>query len=209
MRSWLMALAVPLIVAHPGFCAVSLDATSATVSASGDRADLCVVLDSGGAQVAGTQNDLTWDGTCATLATPADCRVNSATGKTLSGALAPMGSDFSYRGLVLSFTDTEPLPDGQLYCCTFTVESAPGSCCPVAVVNAAASDPSGGALFVSAGQPASLCVAVAGAPTPTPTPQADPAQSSGGCQAAQASPSGLAVSLGVIAVLRALRRRRG
>ncbi len=208
MRSWLLALALPLIVAHPGFGAVSLDATSATVSASGDMADLCVVLNSGGAPVAGTQNDLVWDGTCATLATPADCRINSATGKTLTGTVSPSGADVAYRGLVLSFTDTEPLPDGQLYCCTFTVDSAPGSCCPVAVVNAAASDPSGGALFVSAGQPASLCVAAAGAPTPTPTQQADSGQSSGGCQVVPAPPAGLAMSLGIIAVLRALRRRR-
>lgn len=203
-----MAFAV-LVVANPGFGAVSLEATSATVSASGDRADLCVVLQSGGAPVGGTQNDLVWDGTCATLATAVDCRINSATGKTLTGTVSPNGADFSFRGLVLSFTDTEALPDGQLYCCMFTVDSAPGSCCPVAVVNAAASDPTGRALFVSAGQPASLCVVAAGAPTPTPTPQADPAQSSGGCQAAPASTTGLAVSLGAIAVLRALRRRRG
>ena len=203
-----MAFAV-LVVANPGFGAVSLEATSATVSASGDQADLCVVLQSGGAPVAGTQNDLVWDGTCATLTTAADCRINSATGKTLTGTVSPNGADFSYRGLVLSFTDTDPLPDGQLYCCTFAVDSAPGGCCPVAVVNAAASDPVGRLLFVSAGQPATLCVAAAGAPTPTPTPDGDPAQSSSGCQATPASPAGLAVSLGAVAVLRALRRRRG
>ena len=90
----------------------------------------------------------------------------------------------------------------------------PGSCCPIEVVNTAASDPSGTAL-VAVGNTALLCVAAdsgasATTPTSTPTPtlHGDPVQPAdgGGCQMAPVA-SGRFEVVG-IAFLLALRRYR-
>jgi hypothetical protein len=85
---WLIGLTLSFLSAERAVGVVLLQATSATVATAGVTADLCVVLNSGGAQVSGTQNDLVWDGSCATLSSAADCRVNQATGKVLDGSLA-------------------------------------------------------------------------------------------------------------------------
>jgi hypothetical protein len=134
--------------------AVSLQATSATVSQPGDHARVCVTLNSGGQQVAGTQNDLQWDGTCATLPSESSC-TGMVRGKQLSAAFPP-GPDFRMRALVLSLSDVNPIPDGILYCCDFQVEADPGKCCRLVVTNAGASDPAGNALGAS-GNVAQLC----------------------------------------------------
>lgn len=210
-QGWLVILMLSAIWTRSAAGVVALQATSATVAHVGETADLCVVLDSGGAQVAGTQNDLVWDGVCATLASAADCRANPAIGKTLHGDLDSAG-DFTYRALVLSLSDVDPIPDGQLYCCTFSVEATPGSCCSVAVVNTGVSDPRGSAVS-STGSTAQLCVANGGvtiprSPTPTPTPQIDPSTSdSSGCQIAPPSAQRLGAGLFVLVILVALRRR--
>lgn len=59
---------------------------------------------------------------------------------------------------MLSLTDIDPIPDGELYCCAFTAEAAAGSCCPVSVVAAGVADPQGNAL-VAEGNDAQVCVA--------------------------------------------------
>jgi MYXO-CTERM domain-containing protein len=200
---------------------VSLQATSATVAMAGETADLCLVLDSGGVQVAGTMNDLVWDGSCATLASAAECRANPATGKLLFGDMERF-SEFAYRGLLLSLSDVEPIPDGPLYCCAFSVEAAPGRCCAIRVVNSAASDPSGRAV-PSVGHTGQLCVAAGGAthpPTPTPTPSAprltpaaDGAEvrnsDTGGCQISSAPQAGASARpVGLVVLLGLFRFRR-
>src|SRR5262249_12832089 len=81
-REWLIGLMLVFVSTGQAVGIASLQATSATVAAPGADADLCVVLDSHGERVAGTQNDLVWDPSCATLASPGDCRVDSATGKS-------------------------------------------------------------------------------------------------------------------------------
>lgn len=208
---WLVVLMLSAIWTRPAAGVVALQATSATVAHVGEAADLCVVLDSDGEQVAGTQNDLVWDGTCATLASGADCHIDPATGKSLFGDVE-RGSEFTYRALVLSLSDVDPIPDGQLYCCTFSVEATPGSCCSVAVVNTAVSDSRGSAVS-STGSTAQLCVANGGvtmapSPTPTPAPQIDPPSSdSSGCQIAPPSAQRLGAGLFVLVFLVALRRR--
>jgi hypothetical protein len=58
----LVGLIVPFIATEPAVGVVALRATAATVATTGETADLCVLLDAGGEQVAGTQNDLVWDG---------------------------------------------------------------------------------------------------------------------------------------------------
>ena len=206
---WLVGLLVPFISTERAVGVVSLQATSATVAATGETADLCVVLNSDGAQVAGTQNDLAWDDSCATLASRNDCRVNPATGKSLSDSVASAGG--FYRALVLSLSDVEPIPDGPLYCCTFGVRAAPGSCCAVSVLNTGASDPAGRVL-VSVGNTARLCVADSrgnAPPTPTPTVNGDPPPSDGGgCQISPRSPSGHGSGPLAVAFLLALLARR-
>ena len=204
---WWVVLILPFIWIRPAAGVVALRATSATVAEVGEAADLCVVLDSGGAQVAGTQNDLVWDGACATLASAADCRANPAIAKALHGNLGLVG-DFSYRALVLSLSDVDPIPDGELYCCTFGVETAPGSCCSVGVVNTGVSDPSGREL-PSSGNTAQLCVANGGVmTTPTPTPNGDPPTSgSSGCQITPPSAGSFGAGVFVLVLLAALRRR--
>jgi hypothetical protein len=114
----------------------------------------------------------------------------------------------------LSLTDVEPIPDGQLYCCTFTVDAAPGQCCDIAVVNSGTSDPQGHALDTS-GIGGQLCVAGGGpgtpAATPTPTPPTGGSSSDDdGCQVAPAAngfrtPLLLAI---LLCVMRCVVRRR-
>jgi len=149
--------------------AVTLQATSGTVDQPGDSADVCVVLDSGGATIAGTENALAWDPSCATLPDASACRVNPDTGKQLNGRIQ---ADFTYKALVLSLFDVAPIPDGTLYCCTFRVDAAPGRCCSLQVIRAIASDPGGSPIPVQ-GSTGMLCVRGGGSvssPTPTATP---------------------------------------
>jgi hypothetical protein len=183
MRSLWWAPLVTVLASVSGAAAqVSLTAASVTVAAPGDAADVCVTLRSGGTIVAGTQNDLVWDGTCAILPSASACHGNPATGKSLSTAILPT-DDFRLRALVLSLTDVDPIPDGSLYCCTFTVDAAPGACCPLSVTNVGASDPTGHALATT-GNAADLCVAGGAdtSPTPTATPTRANAVEDDGCQ---------------------------
>jgi hypothetical protein len=170
-------MALVVLLAAPAWGA-ALHLSSANVAQPGDVATVCASLDSQGAEIAGTQNDLIWDGACATLGA---CRVEPSTGKDLSGRLQN-SEDFRYRLLVLSLTDVDPIPDGRLYCCDFEVDAAPRSCCEVRTVNAGAADPNGNALSLALGAPAQLCVGaldgtpfVTATPTFTPTPRPSPA----------------------------------
>jgi hypothetical protein len=138
--------------------AVVVGASSATVQNSGDTAQICVFLQTGGEKVAGVQNDLTWDGNCAILANNSDCQVAGTHGKQLSGTLNPQGQDFSYRALILSFSDTNEMPDGPLYCCNFIGEADPGQCCNITSMATAASNSQGGTI-PAMGNTAKLCTA--------------------------------------------------
>ena len=203
--SWCAGLAL-LGYAVPAAATVVLLATSVRVD-PGDAAEVCVSLDSGGARVAGTQNDLVWDGSCATLPDASACEANGATGKQLHGDLSHQ-QDFTYKALVLSLDNVKPIPDGELYCCRFQITDAQAACCPVRITGAAAADPSGGKLGVTAGDPVCLTGLLPTA-TPTPTPIIDTIHDSNGCQIG-ASPSGTAAvtSLLWVMFLAAARRRR-
>jgi hypothetical protein len=209
--NWLPVLSL-LIWAGPVAAGVTLQASSATVAQPGDRGDVCIALRSGGAQVAGTQNDLVWDGSCATLSDAHDCRANPDTNKELHGTLHPQGRDFTYRALVLSLSDVNPIPDGVLYCCAFRVEASPGECCSIGVVNAGAADPKGSAIAAS-GVGSHVCVAASGSggsPTPTATPVAHGSTAQDdGCHIgpAPARAPGALLALGAALWLAARRRR--
>ena len=212
-RSMLVGLILTLAVSAN---AQSLRVSSAEVGESGQEADVCVSLDSGGQRIAGTQNDLLWDGACATLEDAGACRVNPDTGKDLNGRL--LGTVTGYRGLVLSLSDVAPIPNGTLYCCRFRVEAMPHSCCAVSIANAGLSDDRGIAVAVDVGPPAQLCVGgFDGTPfatsTPTVTPVVDEddvasASSDGdGCNVTPGSHSSGLPLLLLAAVILILKRR--
>jgi hypothetical protein len=136
--------------------AVTMQLTSAQVANAGEAARLCVILGSGGQQVAGTENQFTWDGNCASLPDEGSCAVAGAHGKQLS-ATTKCG-DFCFKAIILSLGDVDPIPDGPLYCCNFQSEAEPGQCCTINMVNALASDPGGNALQVS-GRGGQICTA--------------------------------------------------
>jgi len=214
-RSAMVCAALCLAVWAPRLvrAEVTLQVGSATVANPGDSAAICVSLAAGGSLVAGTQNDLVWDGGCATLPSESACQAAKANDKSLVGKIV---GDFRYRGLILSLDNVDPIDDGDLYCCSFTADSAPGACCPIDITGAQAADPGGNALGVN-GTAGELCVASSGLDaTPTRTPKPTPTDcvqicdrsAGGGCQvAAPADAWSAAVWLGGAALLM-LRRRR-
>ncbi len=138
--------------------AVTFSIDSATVSQPDAQTTLCVSFDTQGQAVAGTQNDIVWDGDCATLL-EGSCRVTGSHNKQLHQALHRELS-FTYRLLLLSLGNVDTMPSGQLYCCDFLVHlTEPGTCCSVRLTNTGASDPAGGALTVRAAGPGELCLA--------------------------------------------------
>jgi hypothetical protein len=157
------------------------------VDQPGDDADVCVTLESGGAQVAGTQNDLVWDRSCAMLSDVSACRINPANGKQLFGDSAHQ-PDSAYRALVLSLSDVSPIPDGELYCCAFQIEAPTDACCAISIKNAGASDPLGLELGPIVRTDALVCVgrslptaSPTVPPTVTPTPRLAPADPGDSC----------------------------
>ncbi|MFN8644249.1 MAG: hypothetical protein U0802_22295 [Candidatus Binatia bacterium] len=200
-----------LLAASPAAAEVRLDMSSATVESSGENARVCVSLTSGGQEVAGTQNDLVWDGACATLQDDS-CFAAGTHGKQVDSRIQNGGDgDFRMRVLVLSLTDVDPIDDGELYCCDVTVEAEPGACCAIAVTNVGASDSKGNAVLDAAGGSAQLCVIPPGGAAPTPTPTATPrpaANDDDGCQVAPARRFAVAPWLAALALLLRRRRRR-
>lgn len=204
-RVRLVAL-IALLGAGRAAADVRLDLSSTTVAQPGDSGRVCVSLATGGADVAGTQNDLVWDGRCATLPDESACVVAGTHAKELHSRIQA-SDDFRLRALILSLSDVDPIADGLLYCCDFAVQAAPGACCPIALDHARASDSRGDLVDVIAGA-GELCVAGAGgaSPTPTATPR-PPANDDHGCQ--MASPgTGVAAPWLVALALLLLRRRR-
>lgn len=161
-RMFLRRPFAPLLVALAVLCrgavagAVGLSISSATVAQPGDSTRLCVTLTTGGQQVAGTQNDLVWDGTCMTLNDGA-CFPAGNHGKQVNTRIQN-SADFRMRVLVLSLSDVDPIDDGVLYCCNVQAEAEPGACCSIAVVNTGASDSAGTAVGGVGGNSGRVCV---------------------------------------------------
>lgn len=165
-----LALAA-LLVPASGALAVSLTMERTAIDGG---ARLCIGVDSAGQNVAGTQNDLVWNGTCATLQRES-CAAVADSNKPLHGNM-PQGEDARYRALVFALDNVDPVRDGQLYCCDFTLSGSSDGCCAVRFDRLGVSDPSGNSLPVTA-QPAELCLASGAAPVgaaagPTPAPAA-------------------------------------
>jgi hypothetical protein len=105
----------------------------------GQTTTVTATLRTGGASIAGTQNDITFDPRAIAIARKAngkpDCRANGALGKegTAFSFLPPQcapGACDTVRALVLSLSNVAAIPDGSvLYTCTVAVAAgaAPGA----------------------------------------------------------------------------------
>lgn len=174
MRRLALAVALAASVAVPAVAsAVSL--TMESSKSEGGAVQVCVGLDSGGEKVAGTQNDLIWDGKCANLK-PNSCAAIAESKKPLHGNTPP-NLQSTYRALVFALDNVDPIRDGALYCCEFAL-TAKDACCEVRFDRLGASDPVGNALSTT-GKPEKLCLATGaeasgGAPPPAPAAAAAP-----------------------------------
>ena len=115
---------------------VTMEVTSATIGA-GSTGQISVVLNAGSNDVAGTENELSWD---SGLLEVDNCVVNAAIDKNLQQT----SSEGFFKGIIINFSDLSPIADGSvLYTCDVTVNattepgeyevtcSAPGSSDPV------------------------------------------------------------------------------
>jgi MYXO-CTERM domain-containing protein len=125
--------------------------------------------------IAGTQNDLQFDAAVFSVSTD-DCTINPAIGpdtdadKDLNTSLLP-GEPPALRNLVVALDNTNPIPSGALYTCTFHVAAdATVGEHVLTNVNVRASNPGGMVVPTTAGN---CAVMVREAPTPTPTPRCD------------------------------------
>jgi hypothetical protein len=111
-------------------------------SSVGFAAQVCVLMDNSGDQVAGMQIDLAWDGTCMSGAQgagkSAQCTANASTGKNANSSFTgPSGM----RVLFFAMDNVDPIPDGELFCCNFTAPARP--CCGLQIGHLIASDATG------------------------------------------------------------------
>ena len=120
--------------------------------APGQDVALVATLHAAGTQVAGTQNDLTFDPGKVSLATGGkpSCRVNAAIGKGATAfSLRPNGCQgvacTSVRALVLAVDNTDPISDGAaLYTCTLHISpSAPPGQYRISIGGVVLSNPAG------------------------------------------------------------------
>ena len=112
-------------------------------------ADVCVAMAGSNGQVVGLQLDLTWDSACMTVAraggAAAQCASNPSTGKSVQTALL---SEALMRALLFSLSDTSPVSDGELFCCSFTVASSRAdSCCSINISSLILAGPTGGRIY--------------------------------------------------------------
>ncbi len=120
---------------------VTLRVVSANVKQAGETARVCVALESGGTAIAGTQNDLVWDGNCATLSEGA-CSSSGAHSKQVSTTMRGGPNSTLLSAIVISLSDTDAIGDAVLYCCNFRSElTQSGTTCPINVTNARGSTP--------------------------------------------------------------------
>lgn len=197
----LAALVLGALLAVPS-AARAVNLTMEATKAEAGAVRVCVGLDSAGQKIAGTQNDLVWDGTCAALKANSCAAIPDAK-KPLHGNTPPNLPN-TYRALVFALDNVDPIRDGALYCCDFEMTGSP-ACCSIKFDRLGVSDPVGNALPVT-GQPPQLCLntgaaaaGAAAAPVAAPPPVAKPA--------APWLWIGLIAAAVVIAVLLAARRR--
>jgi hypothetical protein len=114
--------------------------------------DVCISMSGSPGTVAGIQLDLKWDGNCMSAdkgsGTSARCTADPSTGKDIRAAIKPGPT---LKAIFFSMADTNPIPDGDLFCCSFTRSSSAGNaCCGLTMGNVLGSDPVGTAIQASA-----------------------------------------------------------
>ena len=165
----LLALAVAGATASTARAA-SIDCGSA-IGIPGGKATVEVRLTAGdGEVVAGTQNDLQFDDSLLGI-TPSDCRINPEIGPGSEAAKSLATNVLvgppTVRNIIVATADQNPIPDGLLYTCTFTVAAdAPLGSIELANTKLIASDADGQPLPAT-GTSCALTIAEA---TPTETP---------------------------------------
>jgi hypothetical protein len=181
-----LALAMVLVAATQARAA-TISIENATGAAGGIVQVDIILATSAGESVAGTQNDILFDGAMANLGMASACRINPAISddaegceddpnsgpcKTLNRSLADVEGGRRLRGLVLSLSNTTLITPADstvvLYTCDFTVPEGATGTIPLGNSNCGASDPSGGALAAGC-VPGSITIQVAEPPTHTPT----------------------------------------
>jgi len=171
---------------------------------SESSSDVCVSMENSDGQVAGIQAEFQWDRNCMTALTGSNgrpqCNADPSTGKDVHAALTPRGS---LKALLFSMSDLGPMPDGNMFCCSFTFEGRPG-CCGLTMGNVLGSDPSGGqnrSFDLVATVDGAVCGTTTGtggggaaprAPAAPAAPMAPPVGAVGGVPAAPAAPGGAA-----------------
>jgi hypothetical protein len=156
-RLFLAALAALALSVVP---AAAVNLTMEATNGEGGAIRLCVGLDSTGEKVAGTQNDLVWDGACANLKKDS-CAAVADSKKPLHGNTPPSLPN-TYRALVFALENVDPIRDGALYCCDFEVTKKV-DCCSVKFDRLGASDPTGHAQATT-GVPPQVCLGGGAAP---------------------------------------------
>jgi hypothetical protein len=123
----LAAFSLGALLAVPT-AARAVNMTLEATKSDGGAVRVCVGLDSAGQKVAGTQNDLIWDGSCAALK-PSSCTAVADSKKPLHGNTPPNAPN-TYRALVFALDNVDPIRDGALYCCDFDMTANPECCAP-------------------------------------------------------------------------------
>ncbi len=142
--------ALPRRALHAAALALLLVSTGGrwTPAAAGN---LCIAMSGSGGQVAGVQLDLKWDGSCMSAdqgsGTGARCSAEPSTGKDIRTVVS---AGPTLRAIFFSMADTNPIPDGNLFCCNFSrATSAKSACCSLTMGNVRGSDSAGKAIPAS------------------------------------------------------------
>ena len=125
------------------------------LSAAGTPAiagNLCVSMSGSGGQVAGFQLDFKWDSGCMSAdkgsGDSARCTADPSTGKDVHSSLK--AGPGNLRALFFSMSDTNPINDGDIFCCSFTRSSTAGNaCCGLSMGRVSGSDSTGRAIPAS------------------------------------------------------------
>jgi len=146
--TWSVGVRCHTLVAAPAAALVLCAASLTPASAAGN---LCISMADSKGKVAGIQVDLKYDSACMSADQDngllARCTAEPTTGKEVRAAIRPGPT---LKAIFFSLTDTDPISDGNLFCCSFTRSSRPASaCCDLTMSNILGSDSVGKAIPAS------------------------------------------------------------
>ncbi len=134
--------------ARAAVAAIGLVLCAGGLTPAGAAGNLCIAMADSNGQVAGIQVDFKWDSACMSAGQGAgglaQCTADPATGKQVRASVRPGPT---LKAILFSMTDTNPIGDGNLFCCSFTRTSSAGSaCCGLTMGNILGSDSAGKAI---------------------------------------------------------------